>query len=290
VNLPPEILKKVKLLELQSRKLVNNIFSGEYHSAFKGQGMTFSEFREYVHGDDVRNISWNITAKTGRAHIKKYDEERELSTLLLVDISASGDYGSGSFPKGELIVHLAALIGFSAVQNGDQVGLCLYSDEVEHNVPSKKGRANMHRILRDLLYYQPKSKKTCLKNALSYLQGALKKQTNLFIFSDFFDDNYELVLRRMARKHDITVIVVEDPTEHEIPDLGFIDVYDAEADEIITVDTSLRSFQKNYANMAQKRRKELEKTFRSMGVGCVFIDDPKNYVDPLIAFFKRRNR
>jgi len=290
VNLPPEILKKVKLLELKTRKLVKTIFSGEYHSAYKGQGMTFSEFREYVHGDDVRNISWNITAKTGRAHIKQYDEERELSTMLVVDVSASGDYGSGPYCKGEVMVHLAALLGFSAVENGDQVGLCLYSDEVEHNLPPKKGKANIHRILRDLLYYKPKSKKTSLKAALTFLQGTLKKQTNMFILSDFLDDDFDLLLKRIARKHDVTAIVVDDPSEYKMPKIGLVDMMDAETGQMISVDTSRHSFRQTLELSYTNRRKNLEKKLRSMGVGCVVIDDANNYVDPLISYFKTRHR
>lgn len=290
MRFPPEILKKVKLIELNTRKLVNNIFTGEYHSAFKGQGMTFSEFREYVHGDDVRHISWNISAKTGRMHIKKFDEERELSTILMVDISGSGDYGSHEYFKGERIVHLAALLGFAAIGNGDHVGLLLYTDQVEHFVPPKKGRANMHRILRDLLYFKPKSRRTSLKSSIDYLSGVLKKQSNIFIFSDFFDDNYELSLKRLSRKHDVTAIVLEDDTERQFPKLGILDFQDAETGEWVTVDTSSRQFQKSLETDFEKRKRAIDKTLRQAEVGVVHIDSAKNYIDPLIAFFKKRHR
>ncbi len=290
MRFPPEILKKVKLIELNTRKVVNNIFTGEYHSAFKGQGMTFSEFREYVHGDDVRHISWNISAKTGRMHIKKYDEERELSTILMVDISGSGDYGSEEYFKGERIVHLASLLGFAAIGNGDHVGLLLYTDQVEHFVPPKKGRANMHRILRDLLYFKPKSRRTSLKSGIDYLSGVLKKQSNIFIFSDFFDENYDVSLKRLSGKHDVTAIVLEDDTERNFPKLGILDFQDAETGEWVTVDTSSRQFQKALEDDFEKRKKTIDKTLRQAEVGVVHITSAKNYIDPLIAFFKKRHR
>jgi uncharacterized protein (DUF58 family) len=290
LRFPPEILKKVKLIELNTRKLVNNIFTGEYHSAYKGQGMTFSEFREYVHGDDVRHISWNISAKTGRTYIKKFDEERELSTILAVDVSGSGDYGSDEYLKGERIVHLAALLGFAAIGNGDHVGLLLFSDQVEHFVPPKKGRANMHRILRDLLYYKPKSKRTSIKSGIDYLQGILKKQSNIFVFSDFFDQGYDVSLKRLARKHDVTAVVLEDQTERTFPKLGILDFQDAETGEWLSVDTSSSQFQKSIRNEFDFRKKTIEKTLRQSDVGVVHISSSKNYTDPLIAFFQKRHR
>ncbi len=269
---------------------MNNIFTGEYHSAFKGQGMQFSEFREYVHGDDVRHISWNISAKTGRMHIKKFDEERELSTILMVDVSGSGDYGSDGYFKGERIVHLAALLGFAAIGNGDHVGLLLFSDQVEHYVPPKKGRANMHRILRDLLYFKPKSRGTSLKPSINYLSGLLKKQSNIFIFSDFFDTEYELSLKRLSRKHDVTAIILEDETESAFPKLGIMDFQDAETGEWISVDTSSSKFQKMLKQDYEKRRKLIDKNLRQAEVGAVHINNSKNYVDPLIAYFQKRHR
>ena len=182
MSLPPEILKKVKLLEISTRRLVNNLFAGEYHSAFKGQGMTFSEFREYVPGDDVRTISWPVTARTGKPYIKKFDEERELTLMLAVDISASSLFGSGPYFKGEVMAHVAALLSFSASKNNDAVGLLLFTDRVEHYVPPKKGVGHVHRILRDLYYFQPQSQKTRIASGLEYLQNVLKKRSKyLFV-------------------------------------------------------------------------------------------------------------
>lgn len=290
MSLPPEILKKVKLLELNTRKLVNNVLTGEYHSAFKGQGMTFADFREYVHGDDIRNISWNITAKAGKPYIKRYDEERELTMLLMVDISGSGDFGSGEYLKGEVLVHLAAMLGFSAVKNGDHVGLLLFSDQVEHFVPPKKGHGNMHRILRDLLYFRPKSRKTSIQNAAEYIQGILKKQANIFILSDFYDSGFDTSIRNLSRKHDVTCVLIEDEVEHELPDIGFVEFHDAETGEVVEVDTSNPKVRKLYKEKQHKRDEERRRLLRNCQAELLEIPSTKNYVDPLIAYFRRRHK
>ncbi len=290
MRLPPEILQKVKLLELNTRKLVNNIFTGEYHSAFKGQGMTFSEFREYVPGDPVRDISWNITARTGKAHIKLYDEERELTMMLLVDVSGSGDFGSGQYCKGEMIVHLAALLGYSAVKNGDHVGLLLCSDQVEHFVPPKKGQAQVHRILRDLLFKEPVSRKTNLSVGLDHLRGVLKKKATIFVLSDFFDENYENSLKPLAKKHDVTAIVVEDKRERELPNIGIVEVEDAETGEVFLLDTSDRTLAREFVRQAELRSENRKKALQRSGVNVIEITDDSKYVDALIAYFQRRHR
>ncbi|MGE3388327.1 MAG: DUF58 domain-containing protein, partial [Bdellovibrionales bacterium] len=213
MSLPPEILKKVKLLEISTRRVVNNLFAGEYHSAFKGQGMTFSEFREYVPGDDVRSIAWALTARAGKPYIKKYDEEREMTLMLAVDVSGSEDFGSRHYLKGEVITHLAALLSFSAVKNKDPVGLLLFSDQIEHYVPPRKGRGQVHRILRDLYYFKPKSRRTSIDTAMTYLQGVLKKKANVFLFSDFFDHGFDRSLSMIGKKHEAVAVVVADPAE-----------------------------------------------------------------------------
>ena len=246
MTLPAEILKKVKLLELSTRKLVNNLFAGEYHSAFKGQGMTFSEFREYSPGDDIRAISWPVTARMGKPYIKKFDEERELTLMLVVDVSGSENFGTKSYLKGEVITHLAAILSFAAVKNNDPVGLILFSDQVEHYVPPKKGRGHVYRILRDLYYFKPRSKKTKISVALEYLQAMLRKRSTVFIFSDFLDNNYDQALRQIGRKHDLIACVVRDQAEREMPNVGLIELEDAETEEVITVDTSSRSFRLAY--------------------------------------------
>lgn len=288
MSLPPEVLKKVKLLEISTRKLVNNLFAGEYHTAFKGQGMTFADFREYVPGDDVRTISWPLTARTGKTFIKTFEEERELTLILAVDISGSVDFGTGSHFKGEVMTHLAALLAFSAVKNSDQVGLLLFSDQVEHFVPAKKGRGHVHRILRDLFYFKPKSSSTKISSALSYLQGILKKKSCIFIFSDFMDSGFDQPLRMLGRKHDVIACVVNDAAEYKLPDMGVVEVQDAESGEIMTVDTSSEAFRNEVEKNFLKKKELRDKQLRLSQVDRIDIKSSDNYVDPLIAFFKKR--
>lgn len=288
MSLPPEVLKKVKLLELNTRKLVNNLFAGEYHTAFKGQGMTFADFREYVPGDDVRSISWPLTARTGKTYIKTFEEERELTLILAVDVSGSSDFGTGPYFKGEVMTHMAALLAFSAVKNNDQIGLLLFSDQVEHFVPPKKGRGHVQRLLRDLFYYKPKSHRTKLSQGFSYLQGVLKKRATIFVFSDFMDANFEPSLRLLGRKHDVVACVVNDAAEYSLPDVGVIEVQDAETGEVVTVDTSSTDFRKRYEVEVQKRKEQRDRLLRLAQVERVDVKSSEDYVNPLVAFFKKR--
>ncbi|HWU42693.1 MAG TPA: DUF58 domain-containing protein [Bdellovibrio sp.] len=288
MSLPPEVLKKVKLLEINTRKLVNNLFAGEYHTAFKGQGMTFADFREYVPGDDVRSISWALTARAGKPYIKTYEEERELTLILAVDVSGSSDFGTGPYFKGEVMTQLAALLAFSAVKNNDQIGLLLFSDQVEHFVPPKKGRGHVRRLLRDLFYYQPKSHLTKISAGLSFLQGALKKRATVFVFSDFMDQGFEQSLRLLGRKHDVVACVVNDAAEYSLPRMGVIEVQDAETGEILTVDTSSASFRREYEDAVLKRKDQRDRMLRLSQVERVDVKSSEDYVDPLVAFFKKR--
>jgi uncharacterized protein (DUF58 family) len=288
LSLPPEVLKKVKLLEINTRKLVNNLFAGEYHTHFRGQGMTFSDFREYVAGDDVRAISWALTARAGKPYIKTFEEERELTIILAVDVSGSADFGTGSYFKGEVMTHLAALLAFSAVKNNDQVGLLLFSDQVEHFVPPKKGRGHVHRILRDLFYYKPKSYETKISSALTYMQGLLKKRATVFIFSDFIDEGYEQALRLLGRKHEVVACVVNDQAETELPNMGVIEMQDAETGEVMTVDTSSEVFRRDYARELKKRKEQRDKQLRLAQVERIDVNSGEDYVDPLVEFFKKR--
>lgn len=288
MSLPPEVLKKVKLLEINTRKLVNNLFAGEYHTAFKGQGMTFADFREYVPGDDVRSISWPLTARTGKPYIKTFEEERELTLVLAIDVSGSSDFGTGPYFKGEVMTHMAALLAFSAVKNNDQIGLLLFSDQVEHFVPPKKGRGHVHRLLRDLFYYKPKSHRTKLSSSFSYLQGILKKRATVFIFSDFMDEGFDQSLRLLGRKHDVVACVVNDAAEYSLPKMGVIEVQDAETGEVLTVDTSSPSFRAQYEEAVQKRKEQRDRLLRLSQVERVDVRSSEDYVNPLIAFFKKR--
>lgn len=290
MSLPVEILKKVKLLELSTRKLVNNLFAGEYHSAFKGQGMTFSEFREYSPGDDVRTISWPVTARMGKPFIKKFDEERELTLMLVVDVSGSGSFGTKDYFKGEVIAHLSALLSFSAIKNNDPVGLVMFSDQIEHFVPPKKGRGHVYRILRDLYYYKPRSEKTNISAALEYTQSVLRKRSTIFIFSDFIDKNYDRALRQLGRKHDLIACVIQDAAESEMPNVGLIDIEDAETGETLTFDTSSSLFRKQYAEKMKILKEERETQFKKAQVDKIDIATTEDFVDPLVSYFRRRNK
>jgi uncharacterized protein (DUF58 family) len=288
-TLPQEILKKVKLLEINTRKLVNSLLAGQYHSAFKGQGMTFAEFREYIPGDDVRTISWPVTARTGKTHIKKYDEERELTLMLVVDASGSLSFGSGEYLKGEVVTHLSAILGFAAAKNNDHVGLLLFTDQVEHYVPPKKGRGHIQRILRDLYFFKPKSRGTKISSAVDHLQGVLKKRATVFVFSDFQDAAFSQSLRMISRKHDVVAVVVQDPAELGIPKVGLIDLQDAETGEIVTIDSSSPVFQRDYKVFMEVQRAQREKELRQAGVDRVEVVSGADFVDPLVAYFRKKN-
>jgi len=288
VSLPPELLKKVKLLEIQTRKKVNNLFIGEYHSAFKGQGMTFSEFREYVPGDDVRLISWPLYARTEKVYIKKHDEEREMTVILAVDVSGSQDFGSKEYFKGEVAAHVAALLSFTAVSNKDAVGLLLFSDQVELYVPPKKGRGQCMRILRELYFHKPASRGTNISVALDHLHSVLKKKAHVFVISDFIDKNFEGSLRRLGRKHDVAAVILEDRLEVNIPDMGLVDFEDPETGDTIAVDTSSPVFRREYKkyldDLGVRRASEL----RRAQVDTIPVRTDEDLVTPLLQFFQRR--
>jgi uncharacterized protein (DUF58 family) len=288
LTVPAEILKKVKRIEIDTRKLVNNIFSGEYHTHFKGQGMTFSDFREYVAGDDVRSISWTVTARAGKPFIKTFEEERELTLILAVDISGSQDYGSNNYFKGEATTYVAATLAFSAVKNNDQVGLLLFSNDVELYIPPKKGKAQVFRILRELLYFKPKSNKTNLRSGLDFLRGILKKRSTIFLLSDFQDQDYETSLRLLERKHEVIAGLVQEPTEFAFPDVGLIELQDSESGQTIMVDTSSDVFKKEMASRFSSDFEGLQKKLIKSGVESFSFLPNELYHQALLAFFKRR--
>lgn len=290
MSLPPELVKKVKLLELVTRKKVNNLFIGEYHSAFKGQGMTFSEFREYVPGDDVRTIAWPLMARTGKVYIKKHDEEREMTVMLAVDISGSQDFGSTTYFKGEVAAHIAALLAFAAVGNKDAVGLLLFSDQVELYVPPKKGRGQVLRILRDLYYHKPASRRTSLAVALAHLQSVIKKKAHVFVISDFLDQDFEGPLRRLSKKHDTVAVVLEDKLELEVPNMGLVDFEDPETGEVVCVDTSSPLFRREYKAYLDGLIARREQELRRAQVDSIEVRTDGDLVAPLLAFFKSRSR
>lgn len=288
MSIPPEVLKKVKLLEIRTRKMVNNVFAGEYHTHFKGQGMTFADFREYVPGDDVRTISWALTARAGKPFVKQFEEERELTLILAVDISGSNDFGTGENFKGEVINWLSAVLAFSAVKNNDQVGLLLFSDQVEHFVPPKKGRGHVQRILRDLFYFKPKSSGTKIAAALQHLSGILKKRATVFVFSDFQDEGFEKPLRLLGAKHEVVACVVQDKAETQLPNMGVVEVQDAETGEIMTVDTSSPFVRRQYEFEVRARKEKRDKLLRLSQVERVDIKTEGDVTAPLVEYFRRR--
>lgn len=288
MSIPPEILKKVKLLELSTRKIVNNVFAGEYHTHFKGQGMTFSDFREYVPGDDVRTISWPLMARTGKPFVKQFEEEREMTLVLAVDVSGSTDFGTGKNFKGEVIGWLSALLAFSAVRNNDQVGLILFSDQVEHFVPPKKGRGHVQRILRDLFYFKPKSSRTGLGHALDHLSGILKKRATVFLLSDFMDEGFEKSLRMLGSRHEVVACVIQDKAESVLPDIGLVEMQDAETGEIALVDTSSPFVRRQYELEVKARKEKRDRLLRLAQASRVDIQTDQDVTAPLIEYFRRK--
>lgn len=283
-----EILKKVRKIEIKTKRLSNHIFSGEYHSSFKGRGMTFSEVRQYQFGDDIRNIDWNVTARYNEPYIKVFEEERELTMVLMVDISASESFGTDEQFKRETLTEIAATLAFSAIQNNDKVGLLLFTDQIELFIPPKKGKSHVLRIIRELIEFQPKSKKTNINNALEYLIGVMKKKAIVFVLSDFVDDNYDNALKIVGRKHDVTGIRVYDKYEEELPKLGMIQVLDAETGKSILVNTNSKKVRKHYKTDYLKTVDYYKTTFKKSGSGVINTMIGRDYVIELMKYFKRR--
>ncbi|KAF2341172.1 DUF58 domain-containing protein [Flavobacterium tistrianum] len=283
-----ELLKKVRKIEIKTKRLSNHIFSGEYHSSFKGRGMTFSEVRQYQYGDDIRNIDWNVTARYNEAHVKVFEEERELTMVLMVDISGSESFGSKNQFKKDIVTEIAATMAFSATQNNDKIGLILFSDTVELYIPPKKGRSHVLRIIRELIEFEPKSYKTDIAQALKFLSGTQKKKAIVFMISDFMSDSYEHTLKIASKKHDITGVRVYDIREERIPNLGMVNMLDAETGKIQLVDTSSKAVRMNYEKHYQEKLNYFKDTFRKSGAGIVNTRVDENYVTKLLGYFKSR--
>ena len=286
--IPKEILKKVKRIEIQTRGLVNDVFSGEYHSVFKGRGMEFAEVREYQIGDDVRTIDWNVTARMGRPYVKVFDEERELTVMLLVDVSSSGEFGTVSQMKGEIAAEICALLAFSAIKNNDKVGLIIFSDAVEKYVAPKKGKFHVLRVVREILYHQPRGHQTNIAEALEFLSRVTTRRAVVFLVSDFISSGYEKALQIANKRHDLVAITITDPREVELPDVGFIELEDAETGETFLLDTSSVDVRQEFASKTQSIISEREKLFRSMNVDTIDIRTDQSYIEPLIRFFRMR--
>jgi uncharacterized protein (DUF58 family) len=283
-----ELLKKVRKIEIKTRRLSDSVFGGEYHSTFKGRGMTFSEVRQYQFGDDVRAIDWNVTARYNEPFVKVFEEERELTLMLVVDVSGSEFFGSGQQFKREVLTEIAATLSFSALQNNDKVGLLLFSDQVELFIPPKKGRTHVLRIIRELLEYQPKSKQTDIRVALEFLSGILKKKAIVFLLSDFMDDSYEKTLRIAAKKHDLTGIRVYDKREVEIPNIGLVPMLDSETQKTQWVNTASKAVRSQYQKAHQKHVDAFETLFRKNGAGTLHCSLEESYVKKLLGYFKAR--
>ena len=284
-----ELLRKVHRIEIKTKGLSKHIFSGEYHSAFKGRGMSFSEVRTYQFGDDIRSIDWNVTARTGEPHVKIFEEERELTVMLLVDVSKSAYFGTQQQFKNEVITEICAVLAFSAIQNNDKVGLILFSDRIELYIPPKKGKSHILRIIRELLYFEPKQVGTDLKVALEFLNNVLKKKSIAFLISDFLTDSYTQPVRVVAKRHDLIGMCIFDPSEETLPAVGMLRVADPESGEIRLLDTSDARIRQAYEERFLTYRVEAKRVFTRSGADMMQVRTDESYVRTLMRFFKKRS-
>jgi uncharacterized protein (DUF58 family) len=288
--LTKELLKQVRQIEIRTKGLVNQVFSGEYHSVFKGRGMEFSEVREYQFGDDIRNIDWNVTARFGHPFIKVFEEERELTVILMVDLSGSLMFGSVSKTKQRIAAELSAILAFSALKNNDKVGLILFTDKIEKFVPPRKGRKHVLRIIREVLSFEPEGKTTNLKAALEYMNNAIKKKSISFLISDFMDEGYEKILKVVGRKHDLIGVVLDDRREKELPPLGLIKFVDAETGQERWIDTSSKTVKQRMQMNRVEKEKKRKSLFMASGLDTIEVSTGSNYIQPLVKFFRRREK
>jgi uncharacterized protein (DUF58 family) len=283
-----ELLKKVHRIEIKTRGISNQIFSGEYHSAFKGRGMAFSEVREYVPGDEIRTIDWNVTARLGHPYVKVFEEERELTVILVVDVSGSDSFGTQEQLKKQQITEICAVLAFSAIQNNDKIGVIFFSDQVEKFIPPKKGKSHILRIIRELIEFKPDHKKTNIGEALRYLINGVKKRSIAFLISDFMDEGYERALKIANRKHDLVALRIYDPREQELPAMGLVPFRDAETGDLQWVNTSNPLVRRNYKARALEQQSKMQDLFRRSGVDYTSIATNESYIKPLMTLFKRR--
>lgn len=297
-QLTRDILKKVRQIEVRTNRLVNDSLAGSYQSVFKGRGMNFDEVREYVPGDDIRTIDWNVTARTGIPHIKKFTEERELTIMLMIDISGSGEFGSSTSSKRELMAEIGSVLAFSAVRNSDKVGLVLFTDTPELYIPPKKGRGHILRIIREILYFKPKGVKTDVKGVLDFVNRVIKRKCVSFLISDFalpgeFEEELKILQPKLQitnRRHDLISLMVSDPREYELPDVGWITLEDAESGEQVEVNTSDRQVREEYNAIATMRQKMIHKSMRLAGIDLLDLRTDRSYLPPLLSFFRDRKK
>lgn len=284
------LLKKVRKIEIKTRGLSNHIFAGEYHTAFKGRGMAFSEVREYQAGDDVRSIDWNVTARYNTPFIKVFEEEREMTVMLLVDVSGSGNFGTNKQFKREIATELSAILAFSAIKNNDKVGVIFFSDIIEEFIPPKKGKSHILRIIRQVLSFKPKNSKTDIAQAIEYFNNVMKKRCICFMLSDYISPSFEKPLKIASKKHDIVALKISDQREIELPDLGLVPFKDAETGEVLLIDTSSKAIRDLFFKNQENKNQELQKLFPKCGVDVIDIYTGEDYVKPLINFFKNREK
>lgn len=283
-----ELLKKVRKIEIKTRGLSRNVFAGEYHSAFKGRGIVFSEVREYQPGDDVRTIDWKVTARTGKPYIKLFQEERELTLMLLVDVSGSELFGSKNWFKREMLTEVAAVLAFSAIQNNDKIGIIFFSDKIEKFIPPQKGKFHVLRIIRELLDFKPESQGTDIAEALRYFSNVIRKRATVFLISDFIGSNFEDAMKSVKNRHDLIAMQIFDPRETEIPRMGLIKIKDAETGKERWIDTSMKKVRLFYRKKWLQRRGELEQFLKRNGIDFVALQTDRDYVVPIMNFFKSR--
>jgi uncharacterized protein (DUF58 family) len=288
--LPPELFAKIKAIQIRTQRMVTDVMAGEYESAFKGRGMEFEQVREYHPGDDIRHIDWNVTARLGVPHVKEHREERELTVMLLVDVSSSGAFGSGDKLKHEVAAEVAAVLAYTAIKSNDRVGLIIFSDRIERYIPPKKGRAHVWRVIREILTFRPQRRATDLDLALDYLGKVTPRQVVAFLISDFLDQGFEERLKVAAARHDLTALTVTDPREAELPAIGILELEDAETGETLLVDTYDRHLTTGLRVLAREGGGDLSDLLRSAGVGEVQISTDEPYVDALVRFFRSRER
>lgn len=290
--IPKELVKKIRYIQIYTSKAVNDVLAGEYHSVFKGQGMEFDEVRAYQPGDDIRTIDWNVTARTGHPYVKRYVEEREITVFFLVDLSASGSFGSSAKLKNEIAAEFCALLAFSAIKNNDKVGLIVFTDTIELFIPPAKGTSHVLRLIRELLYFdsghKQQSSGTNIGLALDYLGRVLHKRGVVFLVSDFLDQDYEKSLGVLARRHDLIGVTVSDPREDILPDVGLLEIQDAESGATVLVDTGSREVRRRYENLAAQRKEKLANHFKSTGIDHIQLFTDRDYVLDLIKFFRKR--
>ncbi|MBF0495138.1 MAG: DUF58 domain-containing protein [Deltaproteobacteria bacterium] len=285
-----ELIKKIRLIHLKTRRQVTSVFAGQYESAFRGQGMEFEEVREYIEGDDIRSIDWNVTARMNRPYIKVFREEREMTVMLLVDVSSSERFGTARTLKMDMAAETAAILAYAAIRNNDKVGLIIFSDTVEKYIPPKKGVGHIFRVIKEVLDYRPTGHGTSLDEGLKFLIRVTRRKAVCFLISDFFDTGFERSLRIAAKKHDLVALVISDPKETLLPPLGYVTLVDAETGRSLTVNTSAPGFHKQFQAVAEKRTGGLVNLFRRAGVDHTFLPTPISPIDPLLKFFIKREK